>query len=97
MDILSILIISGIIFIELLVFTLGILIRNFLDRSPTQNKVQSFMDKEINKSTISIDDTKVVLGIKTDTLKKGYDKLTESVETDQNISQSINKLKQIKG
>lgn len=48
-------------------------------------------------NNISIDDTKYVVDIKTTGLEKKYDKIGETKESSENITDSINKLKQLKG
>lgn len=48
-------------------------------------------------NNISIDDTKYVVDIKTTGLEKKYDKIGETKESLENITGSINKLKQLKG
>lgn len=50
-----------------------------------------------NKPSISIDDKKFVTEIKTDTLEKKYDSLGDVRSTSENISDSVNKLKNLKG
>ena len=66
----------------------------------SHNKPQSFFSKnEENKTRLSdltIDDKKVVVDIKTDGLEKKYDSLGEIKQTEENISNSINKLENLK-
>lgn len=51
-----------------------------------------------NKTTsISIDETKFVTDIKTDNLEKKYQSLGDIKQSTESISQSINKLKNMKG
>jgi hypothetical protein len=47
-------------------------------------------------NTISIDTKKVVTDIKTDNLEKKYDSLGDIKTTKENISESVNKLKNLK-
>lgn len=63
------------------------------------DKNKSFFDKEKhqNKKNISIDDTKYVSEIRIDGLEKKYTSLGETKTSDENISGSINKLKNMKG
>jgi hypothetical protein len=49
------------------------------------------------KDNIKIDDKKIVTEIKTDGLEKKYQNLGETKISDENISSSINKLKNMKG
>lgn len=53
--------------------------------------------KKENINNISIDETKVVSKINTDGLEKRYDKLGDKKESQENITTSINKLKNMKG
>lgn len=65
---------------------------NGVSNTRTTNK------KTDNKpNNISIDDTKYVVDIKTTGLEKKYDKIGETKESSENITGSINKLKQLKG
>jgi hypothetical protein len=57
----------------------------------------SFFTKDDNKTKVSIDDTKYVINIKTENLEKKYENLGEVKKTSENISQSVNKLKNLKG
>lgn len=60
----------------------------------------SFFDKNKisqKESSVKIDETKCVLDIKTDNLIKKYDELGEKTISNENISNSINKLKNLKG
>jgi hypothetical protein len=50
-----------------------------------------------NKTAIEIDDTKYVSKINTGGLEKKYDSLGDVKKTDQSISSSVNKLKNLKG
>lgn len=52
---------------------------------------------ETKHSPISIDDTKYVVDIETDSMEKKYTYLGETTKSSENISSSINKLKNIKG
>jgi len=59
-----------------------------------ENQKQKLEDDKSN--SISIDDKKVVLEIKTDNLQKKYDSLGDVTTSSENISESINKLKNLK-
>lgn len=48
-------------------------------------------------TSVSIDETKVVTNISTDNLVKKYDELGDKTVSNDNISSSINKLKNMKG
>jgi hypothetical protein len=48
-------------------------------------------------SAVSIDETKVVTNISTDSLVKKYDELGDKTISNDNISSSVNKLKNMKG
>jgi hypothetical protein len=61
------------------------------------DRPKNFFDHNITKSNkISIDNTKVVTDIKTDNLEKKYESLGEIKNSEDNISGSINKLKNLK-
>lgn len=69
-----------------------------------QYKPQSFISKQKNNndtktqsSIIDIDDTKVVVAIKTDGIEKKYSVLGNTQTSNEDISQSVNKLKNMKG
>lgn len=64
-----------------------------LDYSNIKNKKSK---KKHISNKIDIDERKVVTKIITDNLEKKYEDLTESKESDENISSAINKLKNIK-
>lgn len=51
----------------------------------------------VSKNRIEIDDTKVVTKINIDNLEKKYGELAETKNTSENISSSVNKLKNMKG
>jgi hypothetical protein len=64
----------------------------------SHNQTQSFFQQK-NKTAqnnISIDDTRYVVDIKTDNLEKKYDKLGDTTQSTEQISSSINKLKNLK-
>jgi hypothetical protein len=52
--------------------------------------------EEKYKNDISIDNKKVVLDIKTEGLEKKYDSLGDIKKSEENISNSVNKLKKMK-
>jgi DNA polymerase III alpha subunit (gram-positive type) len=58
---------------------------------------KSIIRSETTKNNISIDDTKYVVDIKTTGLEKKYDSLGETKQSSEDITGSINKLKQLKG
>ena len=55
-----------------------------------------FDDIKKDKKTVSIDDTKYVVDIKTSGMEKKYDSLGDIKKSEENISDSINKLKNMK-
>lgn len=69
----------------------------FISDQPTLCSIKKNRQDTYNKSQISIDDTKFVTDINTNNLEKKYDKLGESTQTSDNISNSVNKLKSMKG
>jgi len=46
---------------------------------------------------VDIDETKVVVAIKTDNMEKKYENLGDVKKSEENITGSINKLKNLKG
>ena len=96
----------------ILIFIVTILIINafimgyLLGRSTNTNGVsktvtQSFFKQQNSlaqeNNSISIDDKKFVVDIRTEGLEKKYDSLGEIKNSQENISNSINKLKNLKG
>jgi hypothetical protein len=65
--------------------------------SNTVFRSKSNTDQSLLKNhQIKIDDKKIVTEISTEGLEKKYDKLGETKKSDENITNSINKLKNIK-
>ncbi len=64
----------------------------------SSGRTQSFFKQQDNqtKDNISIDDKKFVVDIKTEGLEKKYDSLGDIKQTQENISDSVNKLKNLK-
>lgn len=62
------------------------------------NSDKGFCTKQENKkvTSIAIDDKKIVTKINTDNLEKKYDSLGDKKESKENITESINKLKNLK-
>lgn len=83
-------------------FILGLLCgKILLNNSQANIGSQSFFNQQkqsstAEKSTISIDDSKYVVDIKTTDLEKKYDSLGETKQSTEQISSSINKLKNLK-
>lgn len=65
----------------------------------SEQKPQSFFKDNSNKikKNISIDEKTFVTKIKTDNLEKKYETLGETKTSEDNISNSVNKLKNMKG
>ena len=91
-------------FLNIVFFCIGYLIGKstinyqVLDRVNTSTRnVKETTDHQINKPVINIDDTKIVTKINTDGLEKKYDKLGDTKQSQDNITSSINKLKNMKG
>lgn len=62
-------------------------------------KPQSFFNRKgdgVMDSNLSIDEKKVVLEIKTDNLERKYETLGDIKKTDDNITESVSKLKNLK-
>jgi len=53
--------------------------------------------KDKQSNSIEIDDTKVVLSVNTDGYEKKFDNMTKETKVKNNISSSVNKLKNMKG
>ena len=74
--------------------------RSSISNGVSNDKPKSFFKQQdsasIEKNTISIDDKKFVVDIKTEGLEKKYDSLGDIKKTDENISNSVNKLKNMK-
>lgn len=62
----------------------------------SDQKPRSFFTENNGKNKILIDDKKVVLNIKTDDIEKKYDSLGEVKNSSENITSSVDKLKQMK-
>lgn len=92
----------GILFLLNIVF---LFIGYFLGKSSSTNlqdinsNIGFFKQNSSNtlKNVIEIDDKKIVTKINTDNLEKKYDSLGEINNSSENISSSINKLKNMKG
>jgi hypothetical protein len=80
---------------------IGYLIGRSINSGVTNNSPQSFFSQNKNSpvasNSLSIDDKKFVVDIKTDGLEKKYDNLGDIKQTKENISNSVNKLKNLKG
>lgn len=71
-------------------------IQNIYISTISDQKPVSFFTKQ-PQSKVNIDDTKYVVNIKTENLEKKYTKLGEVKQTSDDISSSVNKLKNLKG
>lgn len=87
--------------LQFLVFSMGL----YLGKQLSVSNIEIYESKKSGKNnsiieknkTISIDDKKIVLDIKTDGLEKKFNNITEEVSVDSDISSSVNKLKSMKG
>jgi hypothetical protein len=81
-------------------FFIGYLLgRSGRDNGVLNSKPRSFFDQESlaqKNSQILIDDKKFVVDIKTEGLEKKYDSLGEIKKSEENISNSVDKLKKLK-
>lgn len=84
-------------------YLLGTHFRN--TKNKDDDKIESFFDKQkkrtqvdnkTKKSTIDIDDSTHVVKIKTDGLEKKYEEIGNKQTTKEDISSSVNKLKNLK-
>ena len=100
MDMLSISVVSLFISANILFFIVGYLFSYILNKNSLSTNTifgkQSNTNKII-KNTIDIDSKKIVTNIRTDNLEKKYENIAESSTSNENISSSISKLKNIKG
>jgi LAS superfamily LD-carboxypeptidase LdcB len=96
MDIYQILIILCVVSLNILFFSIGLLLgRNNIIEALAPG--QSIVSKSKNKPKIDIDDKKFVTEIKTTGLEKKYQDIAQSTESNENIVSSISKLKSMKG
>lgn len=69
-----------------------------VSNSVVNTKPTSFFDDiKKDKKTVSIDDTKYVVDIKTSGMEKKYESLGDIKKSKENINKSIDKLKNMKG
>lgn len=97
-DIIIIILIIFNIFSLLLGFLLGKISHNNGVLSITNNRPKSFLNQQSDNNTnkIEIDSKKIVTNINTSGLEKKYTKLGEEKESKDNISLSVDKLKNLK-
>jgi len=93
-------IVSILIIINLICGFIGYFIGIFTSRG-VYNSPQSFFKQQKDRpekiiSNLSIDDKKFVVDIKTDGMERKYDNLGDVKQTTENISNSVNKLKNLK-
>lgn len=92
-----------IVFININSFIIGYLLGRFMRFDGVSNSVpksffkQNKQNSDIEKNNLSIDDKKFVVDIKTDNLERKYESLGDVKKTEENISSSVNKLKNLKG
>jgi flagellar basal body-associated protein FliL len=88
-----------IIIININSFLIGYLFGHYTSRSGVSNNTSFFTQQKQadKKSVVSIDDAKFVVDIKTEGLEKKYDSLGDKKTTEDNISESVNKLKNLRG
>lgn len=88
------------VFININSLLIGYLLARTYSNGVINNNPQSFFSKvrddKIVNNMISIDDKKFVTDIKTDGLEKKYNSLGDIKQTQENISDSVNKLKNLK-
>ena len=100
MDMLSISVVSLFISANILFFIVGYLFSYILNKNSVSINTISAKQSNTNKiikNTIDIDSKKIVTNIRTDNLEKKYENIAESSTSNENISSSISKLKNIKG
>lgn len=88
------------VFIYINSIIIGYLIGRLHNNGVTNSSPQSFFSKlkddKIVNNTIAIDDKKFVADIKTDGLERKYDSIGNIQQSKENISESVNKLKNLK-
>ncbi len=84
---------------NLFFFVIGFLSgRSTYSQSLAETKPKSVFDKKnTTKNAIEINDKKIVTNISTNDLEKKYIQLGEKKESSENISSTVNKLKNMKG
>lgn len=93
--------------LNILFFLIGFIIGRITSNTVAinqNNNYKPFLSQQNNstshktkhQSPVSIDDTKVVVAIKTDGLEKKYQNLGDTKTSSENISESVNKLKSLK-
>lgn len=86
-----------IIIININTFLIGYLLgRLGLRVGVSKDSPRSFFSQYESNNNLSIDDKKVVVDINTDGLEKKYNTLGDVKKTNDNISDSVNKLKNLK-
>lgn len=93
------LLIAAAILTGMIFFILGGIIGYLITSSGVyiNNKVSKFSNSQANKmAKINIDDTKFVVDIKTDGLDKHYSSLGDIKNTNEDISSSVDKLKNLR-
>jgi hypothetical protein len=87
--------------LNLLSFVVGFILGKIWSINGVTNTVvkpKSFLDNtKISTVSANIDERIVITDIKTDNMVKKYDNLGEVKQSTENISSSVNKLKQMKG
>lgn len=82
------------------VFILGLIIGYIIKQSQNSgvynSRPKSFFEQQEKNETAKIDDTKYVVNIGTDKLEKKYDSLGDTVVSESNINNAVNKLKNLK-
>jgi sortase (surface protein transpeptidase) len=84
--------------INIVCFLLGYILAKLLISKNyiTQTNYKNQKDNSKIKNCIQIDEKTVVLGIETDSLEKKYDHIGEVKNTEEKITESVNKLKNFK-
>ena len=88
-----------IVIINIVLFICGYLLGKHNNQHfKTTNKPKSFLNDKSLKQTdaVDIDETKIVTKINTDSLEKKYTDLGQTTATENNIGDSIKKLKNLK-
>lgn len=103
MEVSAIMLVCVIFLTFILVFVLGLGLGFWIGKNNSQGDVQtpgSFLKSngmKKQKNSLEIDDTKVVLKIDTQGMEKKFDNITKETSVKNDISNSVNKLKSMKG
>lgn len=92
---------TSVIFVSyIIVLSIGFIMGKYLlinNEASNSGFRKSTKQQNLVPNNISIDDTKVVLDIQTNNLEKKFTNIAKTLEKDNDIQSSVNKLKNMKG